>query len=212
MIMLSTLYQTNTRMISWIFTVLASLPKQQSEGRHVAPFVHLILIPSQPVFTLSLYIVHGQWRSNKYQFNVLWTIVKLARKSSPPKLLTRNSDSCARSFISRMLYLIIFLQLWQFRYVFKQSITTMHNQISDKKEGNIGSYTYDSLLFVGNNSSSLHFQPSFTTEDYFKRKLKFQHRSKTKYCLVNQGLQKNLEEFLIIQQRAHKGQSHYSDS
>ena len=31
----------------------ASSLKQQSAGRHVAPFGHIILIPSQPVFTLS---------------------------------------------------------------------------------------------------------------------------------------------------------------
>jgi len=31
----------------------ASSLKQQSEGRHVAPFGHIILIPSQPVFALS---------------------------------------------------------------------------------------------------------------------------------------------------------------
>jgi len=27
--------------------------KQQSAGRHVTPFVHIILIPSQPVFALT---------------------------------------------------------------------------------------------------------------------------------------------------------------
>jgi hypothetical protein len=32
----------------------ASSLKQQSAGRHVAPFGHIILILSQPVFTLSL--------------------------------------------------------------------------------------------------------------------------------------------------------------
>jgi hypothetical protein len=31
----------------------ASSLKQQSAGRHVAPFGHIILIPSQPVFALS---------------------------------------------------------------------------------------------------------------------------------------------------------------
>jgi hypothetical protein len=31
----------------------ASLLKQQSAGRHVAPLGHIILIPSQPVFALS---------------------------------------------------------------------------------------------------------------------------------------------------------------
>ena len=31
----------------------ASLLKQQSAGRHVAPLGHIILIPSQPAFTLS---------------------------------------------------------------------------------------------------------------------------------------------------------------
>ena len=31
----------------------ASLLQQQSAGRHVAPFAHIILIPSQPVFALS---------------------------------------------------------------------------------------------------------------------------------------------------------------
>jgi hypothetical protein len=31
----------------------ASSLKQQSAGRHVAPLGHIILIPSQPVFTLS---------------------------------------------------------------------------------------------------------------------------------------------------------------
>ena len=31
----------------------ASLLKQQSTGRHVAPLVHIILIPSQPVFANS---------------------------------------------------------------------------------------------------------------------------------------------------------------
>ena len=32
----------------------ARLLKQQSEGSHVAPMGHIILIPSQPVFALSL--------------------------------------------------------------------------------------------------------------------------------------------------------------
>jgi hypothetical protein len=32
----------------------ASSLKQQSAGRHVAPLGHIILIPSQPVLTLSL--------------------------------------------------------------------------------------------------------------------------------------------------------------
>jgi len=31
----------------------ASSLKQQSEGRHVTPLGHIILIPSQPVFTYS---------------------------------------------------------------------------------------------------------------------------------------------------------------
>jgi hypothetical protein len=31
----------------------ASSRKQESAGRHVAPLGHIILIPSQPVFTLS---------------------------------------------------------------------------------------------------------------------------------------------------------------
>jgi hypothetical protein len=31
----------------------ASSLKQQSTGRHVTPFGHIILIPSQPVFALS---------------------------------------------------------------------------------------------------------------------------------------------------------------
>jgi hypothetical protein len=31
----------------------ASSLKQQSEGRHVAPLGHIILIPSQPVFALT---------------------------------------------------------------------------------------------------------------------------------------------------------------
>jgi len=31
----------------------ASSLKEQSAGRHVAPFGHIILIPSQPVFALS---------------------------------------------------------------------------------------------------------------------------------------------------------------
>jgi hypothetical protein len=40
----------------WIFIVLAaSSLKQQSADRYVAPLWHMILIPSQPVFTLSPY-------------------------------------------------------------------------------------------------------------------------------------------------------------
>jgi hypothetical protein len=37
-------------MLAWIFS--ASLLKQQSAGKHVAPLGHIILIPSQPVFVL----------------------------------------------------------------------------------------------------------------------------------------------------------------
>ena len=42
--------------------------KQQSAGRHVALLGHIILIPSQLVFALSLLIL----RSNKYQFQSFW--------------------------------------------------------------------------------------------------------------------------------------------
>jgi len=35
----------------------ASSLKQQSAGRHVAPLGHIILIPRQPVFALSPYVV-----------------------------------------------------------------------------------------------------------------------------------------------------------
>ena len=40
----------------------ASSLKQQSAGRHVAPFGHIILIPSQPVFALSPwgYVLSGE--------------------------------------------------------------------------------------------------------------------------------------------------------
>jgi hypothetical protein len=46
----SALYQTN--MLNWYLYSASSL-KQQFAGRHVAPLGHIILIPSQPVFSLS---------------------------------------------------------------------------------------------------------------------------------------------------------------
>ena len=49
MMMRSALYYTNT--LSW-----RSL-KQQSADRHVAPPGHIILIPSQPVFALSFFLM-----------------------------------------------------------------------------------------------------------------------------------------------------------
>ena len=43
----------------------ARLLNQQSEGRHVAPLGHIILIPSQQPNYNSL-MLHAQWRSSKY--------------------------------------------------------------------------------------------------------------------------------------------------
>jgi hypothetical protein len=40
----------------------ASSLKQQSAGRHVAPLGHIILIPSQPAFTNTNFIVFGLTR------------------------------------------------------------------------------------------------------------------------------------------------------
>jgi hypothetical protein len=50
MMMSSTLYYSNTLKLD-IYS--ASSLKQQSADRHVAPLCHIILIPSQPVFTLT---------------------------------------------------------------------------------------------------------------------------------------------------------------
>ena len=50
----------------------ASSLKQQSEGRHVSPLGHIILILSQPVFALCFLMLRAYRRSNKYQFDGLW--------------------------------------------------------------------------------------------------------------------------------------------
>ena len=50
----------------------ASSLKEQSADRHVAPLGHIILIPRQPVFALSLYMLRAWQRSNKNQYCSLW--------------------------------------------------------------------------------------------------------------------------------------------
>ena len=52
MILMSALYLTN--MVNWSFYSASSL-KQQSVDRHVAPLRHILLIPNQPVFALTLW-------------------------------------------------------------------------------------------------------------------------------------------------------------
>jgi len=48
----------------------ASSVKQQSADIHVAPLGHIILIPSQPVFALSLY---ATCLAEKQQIPILWS-------------------------------------------------------------------------------------------------------------------------------------------
>ena len=51
----------------------ASSLKQQSAGRHVEPLRHIILIPSIPVFALSLYCcVHSGEATNTILLSLLW--------------------------------------------------------------------------------------------------------------------------------------------
>jgi hypothetical protein len=72
MMIMSTLYLTKT--LSWIFIVRARTLKQQPVGRHIAPLGHIILIPSQPVLTLShqWYVLSGE-ATQIHLWSLVWS-------------------------------------------------------------------------------------------------------------------------------------------
>ena len=73
MMIMSTLYLTKS--LSWIFIVRARTLKQQTVGRHVAPLGHIILIPSQPVLTLShqWYVLSGEATHIPSLWSLVWS-------------------------------------------------------------------------------------------------------------------------------------------